>query len=200
MNEMRKLLEAVNQLNEYLTRGRDPFDVVLQLNVFTDLGYGLPEDEDIYTDFDEPEFHEMMNNLKAEFKDQAEELAKRVNAAAAAGKTLTDLESQAVDEAWYDGSEAYEYLETSFLAEVYERQIGLVMDMLEEDLVISGKKVDMDSLEFDDVDYRDAPDFSDAFVTKAYFEDGTALTDEQVEFLEQNFHDAVRHALDRYIY
>ena len=53
---------------------------------------------------------------------------------------------------------------------------------------INGKPVNLKSLEVDGVDTRDYPDFSDAYLTYAEFEDGTPLSDKEIE-LFQNKHD-----------
>ena len=49
---------------------------------------------------------------------------------------------------------------------------------------ISGKLVDESSIEIDGVDTHDYPDFCDAFFTEAKFEDGTELTDSELEELQ----------------
>ena len=55
---------------------------------------------------------------------------------------------------------------------------------------INGKPVNLKSLEVDGVDTRDYPDFSDAYLTYAEFEDGTPLSDAEID-LFQNKHDDV---------
>jgi len=45
------------------------------------------------------------------------------------------------------------------------------------------KKIDYNSIEIEDIDMKDFPDFCDAFVSYAEFEDGTELTDEQLDEL-----------------
>ena len=50
---------------------------------------------------------------------------------------------------------------------------------------LNGRKVV--DLEVDGIDLRDSPDFSDAFFSYACYEDGTELTDDELEQLtEQN--------------
>jgi len=49
--------------------------------------------------------------------------------------------------------------------------------------LIDGKLVDLKSVGFDDIDHKDAPDYSDAFISEASFVDGAPLTDEQLEQL-----------------
>jgi len=53
-------------------------------------------------------------------------------------------------------------------------------------VMINGKEVDMNTIEIDDVDMHDYPDFSDAFVSRAQFVDGTPLTDDELEELQNN--------------
>lgn len=52
---------------------------------------------------------------------------------------------------------------------------------------LNGKKVDYRSLEIDGVDPRDYPDFCDAFISYAEFEDGTPLDDDEMnQFNDEN--------------
>jgi hypothetical protein len=48
---------------------------------------------------------------------------------------------------------------------------------------INGKEVDRSSIEMDGVDPHDYPDFSDAYIVGAQFVDGTELTQEELELL-----------------
>ncbi len=47
-------------------------------------------------------------------------------------------------------------------------------------ILISGKELDWDSLVIGGIDPSDYPDFCDAYVENACFEDGTWLTEEEV--------------------
>lgn len=49
---------------------------------------------------------------------------------------------------------------------------------------VNGKKVDLDSIEIDGIDRRDYPDFVDAYIVYAEFEDGTELTPEEIDELQ----------------
>jgi len=51
-------------------------------------------------------------------------------------------------------------------------------------VAIGGKKVDLKSIEIDGIDRRDYPDFCDAYISSATFEDGTPLSDEEVTSLD----------------
>lgn len=56
-------------------------------------------------------------------------------------------------------------------------------------IIFNGKKVV--DLEVDGVDIRDYPDFSDAYFSYACYEDGTELTDEELEKLAEQFSDVL---------
>ena len=50
-----------------------------------------------------------------------------------------------------------------------------------------GKKVSIGSIRLDGVDWKDYPDFCDAYICKAKFEDGIELTEDELEeFQEEN--------------
>jgi hypothetical protein len=57
--------------------------------------------------------------------------------------------------------------------------------------MINGKEIDMRSLEIDGVDPRDYPDFSDAYISHASFTDGTDLSDEEMDQLNDQHGDLV---------
>lgn len=51
----------------------------------------------------------------------------------------------------------------------------------------SGREVDLESIEIDGIDHRDYPDYSDAFVSYAEWNDGTPLTDDELDqFTDEN--------------
>lgn len=52
---------------------------------------------------------------------------------------------------------------------------------------LNGKKVI--DVSVDGVDYRDYPDFCDAFFSEGYYEDGTPLTDEELDALSDKYPD-----------
>ena len=54
---------------------------------------------------------------------------------------------------------------------------------------IDGKKVDMGTVQLDGVDDRDYPDFTDTFIATANFKDGTELTDDQLNRLQDQHAD-----------
>jgi len=56
---------------------------------------------------------------------------------------------------------------------------------------INGKTVDRASLSVEGVHAWDYPDFCDAHFVGATFEDGTPLTDEEMEKLNENYSDVL---------
>jgi hypothetical protein len=51
--------------------------------------------------------------------------------------------------------------------------------------------VDKSSIEIEDIDMKDYPDFVDAFISSARFNDGTELNDEQLEQLQDENYEIV---------
>lgn len=60
-------------------------------------------------------------------------------------------------------------------------------------------RINTRSIEFEDIDPRDYPDFADAYISYAEFEDGTPLNDEQLEQLDAD-RDWVYDRLQDYLY
>jgi hypothetical protein len=58
-------------------------------------------------------------------------------------------------------------------------------------IMLNGKEVDMRSLEIENVDSRDYPDFSDAYISRASFTDGTDLSDQEMDQLNDEHGDLV---------
>jgi hypothetical protein len=56
---------------------------------------------------------------------------------------------------------------------------------------VNGRKVDVRSIEIDGVDTRDAPDFSDAYISYAQFDDGSELSDSDLDRLNDDHGDLV---------
>lgn len=50
----------------------------------------------------------------------------------------------------------------------------------------SDKELDLNSLKFADIDHRDAPDYVDAFIEQATWTDGTPLTDDELDNLNED--------------
>lgn len=62
-------------------------------------------------------------------------------------------------------------------------------------VMINEKQVNMNSLEFDNVFKWDYPDYCDAFVSYAQFNDGLELTDYELDVLQEKFYSEVRDVL-----
>lgn len=60
---------------------------------------------------------------------------------------------------------------------------------------IDGKKVNTSSIQVDEIDPHDAPDYSDAYASYAEFEDGEELSDDQLDELNNNYYDVVYDAI-----
>jgi hypothetical protein len=62
---------------------------------------------------------------------------------------------------------------------------------MESEMELNGKKVDAASLSVEGVDPRDYPDFCDAYLIGGLYEDGTELTDEEMDDLNDKYPDIV---------
>jgi len=62
-------------------------------------------------------------------------------------------------------------------------------EAIKEAVTLKGKPVNLNSIEIGGIHKDDHPDFSDAYMTHAEFEDGTPLTDEELEQFEQENYD-----------
>ena len=72
---------------------------------------------------------------------------------------------------------------------------------MNEAVTLGGKPVDVGSIEIDDIDTADYPDFTDAYITYAEFEDGTPLTEEELMKLEEENYGIVGELIfDRQLY
>ena len=59
---------------------------------------------------------------------------------------------------------------------------------------INDKKVNAASVMMDGIDTRDFPDFCDAYASEAEFEDGTSLTEAELETLTEVYGNELAHA------
>ena len=64
---------------------------------------------------------------------------------------------------------------------------------------LAKRKINWRSLEFDGINPKDYPDFSDAYVTYAEYADGTPLSESEIEKMEYEQSDEVYDALMDYI-
>ena len=65
---------------------------------------------------------------------------------------------------------------------------------------LMSKKINWKSLEFEDIDPKDYPEFVDAYVSYAEYEDGSALTDDELEKLDTEYPKEVFNALENYLH
>jgi len=59
-------------------------------------------------------------------------------------------------------------------------------------MIINGKTVDENSIVIRGIDYGDHPDYCDAYIDEACFEDGTPLTDDEAAKLDEDNRDWVQ--------
>lgn len=53
----------------------------------------------------------------------------------------------------------------------------------------NGKNIKKESIEIEDVNMNDYPDFCDAYIVSAEYEDGTKLTNDEVDqFFDENYY------------
>ncbi len=132
MNEMRKLMEAVEQLDEYLVREGESIETLLRLNVFGDMGFG--DDPELFSD--DPDNGVEMSEAWAEViydnQPEAEERYLQIKGEAENGRKLTNAEARVAENTWYDGSDAYQSEEEAaeHLPGVYANQLNVVENIL----------------------------------------------------------------------
>ena len=69
-----------------------------------------------------------------------------------------------------------------------ENKLTKNAQLLKEEISLNGKPINVGSIEIDGIDTQDYPDFVDAYIAAAEYEDGTPLTDEElVQFQEENY-------------
>jgi hypothetical protein len=105
------------------------------------------------------------------------------------------------NDAWDDLNDRYGDLKKSLKESILRSQIHiLIKEILKEKktsinenegMMINGKSVDIGSIEIEGIDTRDYPDFSDAYAVYAEFEDGTPLTDSELDELNDNYGDVI---------
>jgi hypothetical protein len=64
----------------------------------------------------------------------------------------------------------------------------------------SSKEINWRTAEFEDIDPKDHPDYTDAYVSYVEYEDGTPLTDEELDKLMEDHQDDVYDALWNYLH
>ena len=153
-SELRKRKEqgmAEGQLNEYLVRAGMPVKDVLALNLFQD----FDPVEGAAAQFAEFAEEPMWQQVVRKYAPIANMLKKKL---LAQKRPLTDAEAEAVEQTWYDGSDAYDDVEIEYLVDIYDQQI----DILE--ALLAGNLTDEEFMEqgvaegyFDDEDDDEPP-------------------------------------------
>ena len=82
-----------------------------------------------------------------------------------------------------------------------ENKLTKNAQLLKEEVSLNGKPVDVRSIEIDGIDMNDYPDFVDAYIIAADYEDGTPLTDDEVQQFQDENYDLVGELIhDRQLY
>ena len=82
-----------------------------------------------------------------------------------------------------------------------ENKLTKNAQLLKEEVSLNGKPVHVGSIEIDGIDTNDYPDFVDAYIVAADFEDGTPLTDDEVQQFQDENYDLVGELIhDRQLY
>ena len=82
-----------------------------------------------------------------------------------------------------------------------ENKLTKNAQLLKEEVSLNGKPVHIGSIEIDGIDMNDYPDFVDAYIVAADFEDGTPLTDDEVQQFQDENYDLVGELIhDRQLY
>jgi hypothetical protein len=68
----------------------------------------------------------------------------------------------------------------------FQKLAGIINEskVLNEAVTLDGKQVDINSIEIDNIDMEDFPDFSDAQISYAEYTDGTELSEDELMRLE----------------
>jgi len=114
---------AEQQVNEYLVKGGMPVKDVLVLNLFQD----FDPVEGAAAQFEEFAQEPMWKQVVRKYAPIANMLKKKL---LATKRPLTDAEAEAVEQTWYDGSDAYDDVEIEYLIDIYDQQIDTLEALL----------------------------------------------------------------------
>jgi hypothetical protein len=114
---------AEGQLNEYLVKAGMPVKDVLALNLFQD----FDPVEGAAAQFAEFAEEPMWQQVVRKYAPIANMLKKKL---LAQKRPLTDAEAEAVEQTWYDGSDAYDDMEIEYLVDIYDQQIDTLEALL----------------------------------------------------------------------
>jgi len=141
---------AEQQVNEYFVKAGMPVKDVLALNLFQD----FDPVEGAAAQFAEFAEEPMWQQVVRKYAPIANMLKKKL---LAQKRPLTDAEAEAVEQTWYDGSDAYDDMEIEYLVDIYDQQIDTLEALLAGNLTDEefGEGVaEADPNKFDsDVDY-----------------------------------------------
>jgi acyl carrier protein phosphodiesterase len=108
-----------SQLNEYFVKGGMPAKEVLGLNLFQD----FDPQEGLSIHYEDFASDSAWQNVEKQYAPIAKALKQRV---LQLNRPLTDAEANAIDDTWYDGSDAYDDVDASYLAGIYDEQIDKI--------------------------------------------------------------------------
>lgn len=97
-------------------------------------------------------------------------------------------------------------MKTSLLKQIIKEEIQKTFNEIRiqipriSGIIIDGKMVDPSTIEIDNIDMKDYPDFSDAYPVYAEFVDGTELTDEELEKLDSEHRDLIYDLIFKQLY
>jgi hypothetical protein len=114
---------AESQLNEYFVKAGMPVKDVLALNLFQD----FDPVEGAAVQFEEFAEEPMWQQVVRKYAPIANMLKKKL---LATKRPLTDAEAEAVEQTWYDGSDAYDDMEIEYLVDIYNQQIDTLEALL----------------------------------------------------------------------
>jgi hypothetical protein len=81
------------------------------------------------------------------------------------------------------------------------KRLQKLAGIIREGASLGGKQVNLRSIEIDGIDMEDFPDFSDAYITYAEYEDGTPLSEDELMALEDENYGIVNGTIhDRQLY
>lgn len=112
-----------SQLNEYLLMKGEPITSVLGLNLFQD----LVELDNLSAEDENFANNSQWQQIEKKYAPIANKLRLALHKK---GGVLTAAEAAALEDTWYDGSDAYDDMELNFLSNVYDKQIDMIEALL----------------------------------------------------------------------
>ena len=91
--------------------------------------------------------------------------------------------------------------DTKILEEAYSKITLMAKGKMYESIKkFNIENINTRSFEVDGIDRRDAPDFADAYISYASWNDGTPLTDDELEILNTEYPDVVYSAVENFLH